>query len=201
MRKIIGLTGVVVAVAAAAVLGWHLSMTGVVYAEKDKDAKETKEGGSVLNHTVKTIDGKDVNLAEKYKGKVLLFVNVASRCGYTGQYKDLEALHQKYKDKGLVLLGFPANNFGGQEPGTDAEIKEFCSSKYSVTFDMFSKISVKGDDEHPLYKALTAKVGKPGWNFEKILVNKKGEVVARFKSGVTPLGEELTGAVEKALAE
>lgn len=163
---------------------------------------EAEPGGpSVLNHTVKDIDGKDVKLDEAYKGKVLLFVNVASQCGYTPQYGDLEKLHQKYKDKGLAVLGFPSNDFGRQEPGTEAEIKEFCSTNYKVTFGMFSKVAVSGADKHPLYKDLTAKVGEPGWNFEKILVNKKGQVVARYKSGVKPLGEELTAAIEKALAE
>lgn len=156
---------------------------------------------AVLNHTVKTIDGKDVKLGEAYKGKVLLFVNVASQCGNTPQYKDLEALHQKYKDKGLVVLGFPANDFGKQEPGTEAEIKEFCSSKYHVTFDMFSKISVKGGTMDPLYKDLTAKVGAPEWNFAKILVNKKGEPVKRFPAKTKPTAAELTAEIEKLLAE
>jgi len=159
------------------------------------------EEKTVLGHTVKSIDGKEVNLAEAYKGKVILFVNVASACGLTPQYKQLEAVHQKYKDKGLVVLGFPANDFGKQEPGTDVQIKEFCSSKYNVSFDMFSKISVKGDTMHPLYKDLTAKVGAPEWNFAKILVNKKGEVVKRVGARVKPDAKELTDEIEKLLAE
>jgi glutathione peroxidase len=159
----------------------------------------------VLEHTVKTIDGKDVNLAD-YKGKVLLIVNVASKCGYTPQYEGLQEVYAKYKDKGLVVLGFPANEFGKQEPGTDAQIKEFCTSKYSVTFPMFSKIVVKGDGIHPLYKFLTSKQTNPNfsgeipWNFTKFLVDREGKVIARFDPKVAPESETLTEAVESALA-
>lgn len=158
---------------------------------------------SALSFKMKSIDGKDVDLAQ-YKGKVVLFVNVASKCGYTPQYEGLEALYEKYKDKGLVVIGVPANNFGGQEPGTDAQIKEFCSSKYSVTFPMMSKVSVKGGDITPLYKHLTTHSKVPGdvkWNFEKFLVSKEGGVVGRYGSKVKPDSKDLTGAIEAELAK
>jgi glutathione peroxidase len=129
----------------------------------------------------------------------VLIVNVASRCGFTPQYAGLEALYEKYKDRGFVILGFPANNFGGQEPGTNEEIKTFCSSKYNVTFPMYSKISVKGDDKAPLYQFLTATGGEIQWNFTKFLVDKNGKVVARFEPKVTPESPEVAEAIEKAL--
>ena len=159
---------------------------------------------SVLDFTMKSIDGQPAPLSA-YKGKVVLIVNVASRCGYTPQYEGLEAVYRKYKDRGLVILGFPANNFGGQEPGTDEEIKTFCSSKYNVTFPMFSKISVKGGDQAPLYQFLTdtktnsAAGGEIKWNFTKFLVDRSGKVVTRFEPAVTPESAEVTGAIEKAL--
>ncbi|HEY0426932.1 MAG TPA: glutathione peroxidase [Pyrinomonadaceae bacterium] len=153
---------------------------------------------------MKDIDGKDVKL-KKYKGNVLLVVNVASKCGYTPQYEALEAIYEKYKSQGFYILGFPANNFGSQEPGTNTEIKEFCESKYKVTFPMFAKISVKGDDIDPLYKFLTSKDTNPQfagditWNFNKFLVDKKGNVVARFTSKDKPDSEAVTTAIEKYL--
>ena len=159
---------------------------------------------SVLDFTMRDIDGKDVKL-KKYKGDVLLLVNVASKCGYTPQYEGLEAVYEKYKGKGFEILGFPANNFGGQEPGTEAEIKEFCTSKYHVTFPMFAKISVKGEDADPLYKFLTSKETNPNfagditWNFNKFLVDRKGNVVARFTSKQKPESDEVTAAIEKYL--
>ena len=159
--------------------------------------------GSPLTGTVKKIDGTEVDLAS-YKGKVVLVVNVASRCGYTGQYAGLQKLYDSYKDKGLVVLGFPANEFGAQEPGTDAEIATFCSSKYGVTFDMFSKIVVKGADKAPLYKTLTESAdpkGEVGWNFEKFLIDRNGKVVGRYKSGVAPDDAKLKAAIEAALAK
>ncbi len=158
---------------------------------------------SPLTGTVKKIDGKDADLSA-YKGKVVLIVNVASRCGYTGQYAGLEKLYTTYKDKGLVVLGFPANEFGGQEPGTDAEIATFCSSKYGVTFDMFSKIVVKGANKAPLYKALTEGAtpsGDVGWNFEKFLIGRDGKIVGRYKSGVAPDDAKLKGVIEAELAK
>jgi glutathione peroxidase len=152
---------------------------------------------SVDDFEMKTIDGETVSLSQ-YDGKVKLFVNVASRCGNTPQYEGLQALYEKYKDQGLVILGFPANNFGQQEQGTDAEIKTFCTREYGVTFPMFSKISVKGADQHPLYQYLTTETGKQiDWNFAKILVGKNGEVVEQFAAKTQPLSAEVVGAIEK----
>ncbi|MFM1768850.1 MAG: hypothetical protein RJA22_1379 [Verrucomicrobiota bacterium] len=152
---------------------------------------------------LKDIQGKDTSL-QAYAGKVLLVVNVASRCGYTPQYKSLEATYRKYKDQGLVVLGFPCNDFGAQEPGTNEEIQQFCSSKYDVTFPLFDKIHVKGSQQHPLYAALTGKdspfPGDVKWNFGKFLIGRDGKVSKRFDSGARPDGKELTEAIEAALA-
>jgi len=159
---------------------------------------------SVYDFTMKDIDGRDVKL-DAYRGKVVMIVNVASKCGFTPQYEGLQALYEKNKDKGFVILGFPANNFLSQEPGTDAEIKEFCSTKYNVTFPMFAKISVKGKDQHPLYTFLTNKQSDPEfagdvtWNFNKFLLDREGKVVARFGSQDTPESETVTAAVAKSL--
>ncbi|MBA4182170.1 MAG: glutathione peroxidase [Anaerolinea sp.] len=154
---------------------------------------------SVHEFQMKSIDGKPVSLAE-YKGKVVLFVNVASRCGYTPQYGGLESLYKKYRDQGFVIVGVPANNFGGQEPGTDEEIRQFCTRTYSVTFPMLSKVSVKGADMAPLYAYLTgAKGGDVKWNFTKFLVGKDGKVIDRFEPGVAPETPELSAAIQKAL--
>jgi glutathione peroxidase len=154
---------------------------------------------SVHEFTMNTIDGKPAPLSA-YKGKVVLFVNVASKCGYTPQYTGLQSLYSKYKDKGLVIVGVPANNFGGQEPGTDAEIATFCSRTYNVTFPILSKVSVKGADAAPLYQYLTANNGGDvKWNFTKFLVGKDGKPVQRFEPGVTPDSPELSMAIEKAL--
>jgi glutathione peroxidase len=159
--------------------------------------------GSIYDIPVKDIDGKDTTLAA-YKGKVVLIVNVASKCGFTPQYKNLEAVYEKYKGQGFVILGFPCNQFGGQEPGTDAEIKEFCTSKYDVTFPLFDKIEVNGAGQHPLYVALTGKTSPfPGsirWNFTKFLIGKDGKIVNRFDSKVEPDAPEATAAIEAALA-
>jgi glutathione peroxidase len=154
---------------------------------------------SVYEFQMKTIKGEPVSLGD-YKGKVLLIVNVASKCGFTPQYEALEALYKKYKDQGLVVLGFPANNFMSQEPGSDEEIQTFCKSKYGVTFPMFSKISVKGDDKAPLYQFLTSSGGEIPWNFTKFLVGKDGKPIERFSPKVTPDAAELTSKIEKALA-
>jgi glutathione peroxidase len=165
----------------------------------------TRPSASPLDLTVTDIDGHPTQLAQ-YKGKVVLIVNVASKCGFTPQYAALEKLYKADKDKGLVILGFPANNFGHQEPGTDADIKAFCSSKYDVTFPMMSKVSVKGDDKCPLYKFLTEPAtagpfaGEIGWNFTKFVVDRNGAVIARFASKTTPTDKELTEAVDAALA-
>lgn len=173
---------------------------------------------------LKKIDGSDASLAD-YDGQVLLVVNVASQCGLTPQYEALETVYEKYKDQGFEVLGFPANNFGAQEPGTDEEIKEFCTGNFGVKFPMFSKISVKGDDQHPLYdamiKAQPARVENEGgqlrgllednnlgpdnetdvmWNFEKFLINRKGDVVARFAPDLTPDDPTVIGAIESELS-
>jgi glutathione peroxidase len=153
----------------------------------------------MLDFTLNSIDGKPAPLSQ-YSGKAMLLVNVASRCGLTPQYEGLEKLYEKYKDKGLVVLGFPANNFGAQEPGSNEEIKDFCSLTYNVTFPMYAKISVKGDDIHPLYRFLTDKTGGDiKWNFTKFLVGKDGDSIQRFEPTVTPESPEMTGAIEKAL--
>ncbi len=160
----------------------------------------------VLNRTMKSLDGKEVDLS-KYQGKVLLIVNTASKCGATPQYKDLQALHEKYKDKGLVVLGFPCNQFGAQEPGTAVQISEFCTKNYGVTFDMFDKIDVNGDNADPLYKYLTSQKTKPksagpvSWNFEKFLINRDGEVAARFATRTNPKSKEVVTAIEAELKQ
>lgn len=157
---------------------------------------------SPLTGTMTAIDGSAVDLAS-FDGKVVLVVNVASRCGATPQYAGLQKLYDTYKDRGLVVLGFPANDFMGQEPGTDAQIADFCSSKYHVTFPMFSKITVKGANMPPLYKTLTESADPPGaigWNFEKFLIGRNGAVVGRFKTRVAPDDPALITAVEAALA-
>ena len=166
----------------------------------------TAKNKSVLDFKMKDNDGKEVKL-KKFKGDVFLIVNTASKCGFTPQYEGLQAIYTKYQSQGFTILGFPANNFGGQEPGTEAEIKEFCESKFKVTFPMFAKISVKGEDRHPLYNFLTAKETNPKysgeitWNFNKFLVNRKGEIVARFTSKDAPDSETVTQAIEKYLKE
>ncbi len=166
-------------------------------------------GGKVpaaLNFTMNGIDGKLVQLS-KYQGNVVLMVNVASACGYTPQYAGLQDLHRKYAARGLRILGFPANDFGAQEPGTNAQISEFCKKNYGVEFDMFSKIVVRGAGQAPLYKFLTSPqtnpkyAGEVAWNFEKFLIGRNGEVAGRFLSPVEPLSRELTAAIENALAQ
>jgi glutathione peroxidase len=157
----------------------------------------------IYSFTLKSIDGTPAPLAD-YKGKVVLLVNVASQCGFTPQYSALESVYEKYKDRGFVILGFPANNFGAQEPGTNEEIKTFCTRKYSVTFPMYSKISVKGADQDPLYTYLTKQTpsgisGEIKWNFTKFLVDRDGKVVQRFESAVTPDSKEVVSAIEKQL--
>jgi len=161
---------------------------------------------SVHEFTMTSIDGKPAPFSQ-YKGKVVMVVNVASKCGYTPQYAGLQGLYEKYKDKGFVIVGVPANNFGGQEPGTNEEIQAFCSRTYNVTFPLTAKVSVKGDDKTPLYQYLTdptsnsATGGEVRWNFTKFLVDKNGKVIARFESKVTPESPEVAAAIEKALAQ
>lgn len=164
-------------------------------------APKTAATGAVYAFTMKTIDGKDKPLSE-YKGKVLLLVNTASMCGFTPQYKSLEELYQRFKPRGLVILGFPANEFGAQEPGSDAQIKEFCLTRFALSFDLFSKIVVKGAGIHPLYQFLTTESGFNGaipWNFTKFLVSRDGRVAGRFGPNVEPDSAELTKAVEALL--
>ncbi|BCA56382.1 Glutathione peroxidase [Nitrospira sp. KM1] len=158
---------------------------------------------SLYDFTMEDIDGKPVNLGQ-YKGKVLLVVNTASFCGNTPQYTDLETIYEQYHERGFEVLAFPANNFGQQEPGTNAEIKGFCLTKYSVSFPLFGKISVKGSDKHPLYQYLTEQTAFPGeveWNFQKYLVDRSGNVVARFAHRTKPLSPEVVKEVERVLAE
>jgi len=158
--------------------------------------------GSIHDIPLKDIDGKETSL-KAYQGKVVLVVNVASHCGFTPQYKGLESVYEKYKDKGLVVLGFPCNQFGAQEPGTAEEIKQFCSSKYNVTFPLYSKIEVNGANRHPLYVALAGKDSPfPGdikWNFSKFLIGRDGKILKRFESPVSPESAEMTSAIEAAL--
>jgi len=152
-----------------------------------------------LNLKVPAIDGKEVDLSQ-YKGKVILFVNVASECGYTAQYRGLQKLYADNKDAGLVIIGVPSNEFGGQEPGKDAEIAKFCDLNYKVTFPLLAKTKVNGADATPIYRYLTAKAnghaGEVKWNFEKFLVGRDGKIVGRFKSDVEPDSAELTKAIK-----
>lgn len=172
-----------------------LSIMGFTVTEKMAD--------SVYEFELENIDGKSTALSS-YEGKVLLIVNTASKCGYTPQYEGLQALYEKYKDQGLVVLGFPANNFGGQEPGTDEEIKQFCRVNFDVEFPMFSKVSVKGEDINPLFDYLTKSenpdfTGEIKWNFEKFLIDRSGKLIHRFRSKVEPQSEQLLSAIDEAL--
>jgi glutathione peroxidase len=179
---------------------------GFVVAMTSIQAPADEKGSAVLEHKMKTIDGKEVNLAEKYKGQVLLIVNVASKCGATPQYKQLEELQDKYHAKGLSVVGFPCNQFGGQEPGTEEEIVQFCKTKYDVSFDLFSKINVNDDKDKnevaaPIYKQLTAKDGPIKWNFEKFVIGRDGKIVARFPTKTAPDAPEVVKAIEDELAK
>ena len=170
----------------------------------ESNADDAAKHECALNFDVKTIDGKEVNL-EDYEGKVVLVVNVASQCGLTPQYNGLQSLYKKYEEKGFVVLGFPCNQFGSQEPGTEAEIKQFCTSKFNVTFPMFSKLDVNGEGASPLYKYLTSKnvepagSGKVSWNFEKFLIDRDGQLVNRFSPRTAPDDAELVKAIESEL--
>jgi len=175
---------------------WALLLFGTVAIAGEK---------SIYDFTINSIDGESAPLS-KFQGKVVLVVNVASRCGFTPQYSALEKVYEKYKGRGFVIVGFPANNFGGQEPGSNQEIKTFCSTKYNVTFPMMAKVSVKGDDKTPLYQFLTDKTANPStggeiqWNFTKFLIGPDGRPVARFEPNVTPDDPQVTAAIEKELA-
>ncbi len=168
--------------------------------------EETKEPSSVLQIKAESIDSETVKLGD-YQGDVLLIVNTASRCGYTPQYAGLQDIYEKYQERGFKVLAFPSNDFGRQEPGNDAQIKQFCTENYDVSFPLFSKIVVKGSDKHPLYQFLTSKQangsfgGEIRWNFTKFLVNRKGEIVGRFEPNVDPESPQLTSAIETALDE
>ncbi len=195
----------------AVLLGFSLLLVGLfwlVLAARDGSERSPAQSDSqtpgLYDFTVKDIDGNPAKL-EQYRGKVLLIVNVASKCGFTPQYEGLERLYRRYKEQGLVVLGFPANNFRNQEPGTNQEIKRFCASTYGVTFPLFAKISVKGPDMHPLYRFLTDPktnpqfAGEITWNFNKFLVDRQGKVVARFDSRDEPESPKVVQAIEKAL--
>lgn len=185
--------------ALAIIIGIALCVVQLAQAKTRGTSRESD--AKLYAFTMKTIDGKEKKLSD-YKGKVLLIVNVASKCGFTPQYKGLESLYNKYKNKGFVILGFPENNFHGQEPGTNSEIKQFCTQNYGVTFDMFSKISVKGEDQSPLYKYLTEDTpvrGDVQWNFQKYLVDRDGNVVAKFEPGTEPLDKSVTTKIEELL--
>lgn len=168
----------------------------------NKTSGDKMEDINIAGITVKTIDGEDKTLSD-YNGKVLLIVNTASECGNTPQYEGLEAIYKKYNDQGFEVLGFPSNDFGGQEPGTNEEIKEFCSTNYNITFPLFDKVKVLGDDKAPLYAELTKMEpeGEVKWNFEKFLVDKNGNVVKRIGNKVQPDSEEVTDAIENELAK
>lgn len=194
----VGLLVLVLALVAAVVLLYGYGMI------LNPTPSEPVNASSVYDFTMKDIDGNDVKL-DAFKGRLIMIVNTASKCGYTPQYEGLEAIYKKYKDRGFVILGFPANNFMGQEPGTEKEIKEFCTLKYNVTFPMFSKISVTGRDQHPLYGFLTNKATNPefggeiSWNFNKFLIGKDGKVVGRFATAVNPEDASVVAAIENQL--
>jgi glutathione peroxidase len=179
-----------------------ISVALVSSAIAKNENKGDKMESNIKNVSVKDIDGKEVKLSD-YSGKVLLIVNVASYCGYTKQYSGLEEIYKKYKDKGFEILAFPCNQFGNQEPGSNEEIKNFCSSKFDVTFRLFDKIDVNGKNKSPLYSILTdnSVTGKGDikWNFEKFLIDKKGNIVARYASNVEPTSKELISALETEL--
>jgi glutathione peroxidase len=182
-------------------------MNRAAVAKGAKSDQAFADAATPLNQEMETLDGKKVNLAKKYKDKVVLLVNVASYCGNTKQYKPLEELHEKYGKQGLAIVGVPCNQFGKQEPGTAAEIAEFCEKNYGVTFDLLSKVDVNGDNAAPLYKYLTSKdtnkdfAGKITWNFEKFLFDRDGQIVARFTPKTQPDSPEVIAAIEKELAK
>lgn len=201
MRTALALSAVAVALVVTGLIVWRGFFGGVVLAQSTRPAIKT----TALQHTVKDIDGNDFDLRQ-LKGKVVLVVNVASRCGFTKQYAGLEKLYKDRKDAGLVILAFPANDFGSQEPGTDAEIKDFCTTNFGVTFPVMSKITVKGEAKHPVYRALTENTGEFAgevrWNFTKFLLARDGEtLLARFGSNVAPDDEKLLTTLDAALKQ
>jgi glutathione peroxidase len=187
---------------AGAALG--LAIAVALAAAADHHENEETEATSVLGFTLARIDGTPQPLSD-YRGQVVLLVNVASKCGFTPQYEGLEALYERYRERGFAVLGFPSNDFGGQEPGTNAQIADFCRSTYGVEFPMFAKIKVKGEGTHPLYQHLTSLPapigGEVEWNFQKYLLNRRGEVVAKFSPDTKPQDAELVGKLEVLLGE
>jgi glutathione peroxidase len=193
----IGIAVAVVGVAVAAYFAYRILGPGPAA------ANPAPPDSRFYDFKMKDIDGKDVSM-DSFRGNVVMVVNTASRCGFTPQYEGLQAIFEKYKDRGFKVLGFPANNFMGQEPGSNEEIKDFCTRQFKVSFPMFSKISVKGEDQHPLYNFLTTQSPFPGavsWNFNKFLIDREGNVVARFGSGDKPGDKKVVAAVVKALGE
>jgi glutathione peroxidase len=199
MKKILIGAGIMVAVSTMALL-----FINAMDANADSNGVGKGTAKSVYDFTLKNSKGKDVKL-EEFRGQVVMLVNVASKCGYTPQYEGLQKIYERYKGQGFTILGFPANNFGAQEPGTNEEIQEFCRINYGVTFPVFSKISVKGDDKHPLYKYLTERetnpefAGEIKWNFNKFLVGRDARILARFDSADKPEDAKVTQAIEQAL--
>src|SRR3954464_11313413 len=189
------------------ILTGALVMTQAASAAGAKSKPEKAVKASILDHEMETLDGEKVNLAKKYKGKVVLLVNVASKCGNTPQYAPLEKLHEKFSKEGLAIVGVPCNQFHAQEPGSAKDIAEFCEKNFGVKFDMMAKVDVNGAKATPLYKELTSKetdpkfAGKITWNFEKFLFNRDGKVIARFAPKVQPNSPEVVGAIEKELAK
>src|SRR5579863_4192910 len=198
--------GLAIIIEATAVQGGFMRKFGLVLLLCVAAGMSWAATKSIYDFTMRSIDGQQVSLGA-YKGKVVLVVNVASKCGFTPQYAGLEALYEKYKDKGFVIVGVPANNFAQQEPGTDDEIKKFCTNKYNVSFPMMSKVSVLGDDKTPLYVFLTDKSANPAvggdikWNFTKFLFDRSGKPVARFEPNVTPDSPQVTAAIEGAIGK
>jgi glutathione peroxidase len=199
MKTMLALTVVCVA-------AWAIGRSAKAVEAATTPANPEADTATPLDQDMKTLDGKDVNLAKKYKGKVVLLVNVASKCGLTPQYEQLQALHDKYSEQGLAIVGVPCNQFNGQEPGTAQQIAEFCELKYGVEFDLLAKVNVNGPDAAPLYKHLTSKEKNPnfggdiGWNFEKFVFNRQGQLVARFAPRVKPDSKEVVEAIEAELA-
>jgi glutathione peroxidase len=195
----------VITIIFAAMLFSLLNLSSFLVNRTDQAAEPLTER-SVLDFTMTSIDDEPVPLS-KYRSKVLLIVNVASYCGNTKQYASLEKLYTTYHDSGLEILAFPANNFGSQEPGTNEEIKQFCSTKYGVSFPLFSKISVRGDDQHPLYRFLTSESTNPRfpgsvkWNFQKYLISRDGEIIGKFAPGKDPLSPDIVSAIDDALKQ
>lgn len=199
MKRAIGISFAAVLIATAILAVYHSFGTPA-----DTSAQTRAAARSIYDIAVRDIDGNSFKL-DRYRGKVLLIVNVASQCGYTPQYEGLQMIYEKYQSRGFLVLGFPANNFGGQEPGTEAEIKEFCSTNYNVKFPMFSKVSADGPDIHPLYMFLTSKetnprfAGKVDWNFNKFLIDRAGRPIGRFATSDRPESPKVTQAIEAAL--